>query len=786
MKIHFILLILILFQQTLSSQNFQNIRGKVVDADSKQELPGAQILVVGSNPVKGAVTDEKGNFSIMEVETGRINLTISFIGYHSRHLQNVELHPGKELVLEIALTEQVYTTAAVEIVGTVDKERPKNELATVSARTFSIEETKRYAGAMGDPSRMAQNFAGVMGAGDARNDIIIRGNSPMGLLWRLEGIDIPNPNHFGANGTTGGPVTILNNNLLTNSDFYTGAFPAEFGNAMSGAFDLEMRNGNKDKHEFIGQIGFNGFELAAEGPFKKGYEGSYLVSYRYSTLAVFEKIGLDALTGSSVPQYQDLTFKINLPTNKLGRWTLFGIGGKSFIQIYDSEKEEGEFSYGLSGTDTDFGSDMGVVGLSNILFLSKNTRLKTNFVISGQRVYTEIDSLNETKDFKTRFLRSANNESRIGASTHLTHKFNAKNVFKAGVLFDQYRVNFKDSLYFATENRNQVVSDFQGDMGLLQSYAQWKHRFNDKIFATVGIRGQYFTLNESYAIEPRAGLEWNVNEKNTVSLGYGLHSQLQPKVIYFVETELNNGTTTRTNENLDFSKSHHLVAGYNLSIAKNLRFKFETYYQNLYNIPVSPNNQDYSVINEGAYFNISRVDSLTNSGTGVNYGAEITFEKFLSNNYYFLITASLFDSKYKGYNDVEHSTAFDNGYVINVLGGYEWPINDKLLLTIDLRTTFAGGNPYLPIDIAQSTIDNSTIYDWKNAFEDQLDNYFRMDFKAGIRVNGKKVSQEWAFDIQNITNHQNVFQQYWDSYKKEVATDYQQGFFPMVFYRIYF
>jgi hypothetical protein len=784
-KLFFTIIISILTFGAIA-QSTQNIRGTVVDSDTKQGLIGAQIMVLESSPIKGAVTDAQGNFSIEGVTTGRVSLKVSYVGYQERYYQNLELYPGKELVLNIPLTEKVFKASEVEIVAQVDKDRPKNELATVSARTFSVEETRRYAGSMGDPARMAQNFAGVMGAGDARNDIIIRGNSPMGLLWRLEGIDIPNPNHFGANGTTGGPVTILNNNLLTNSDFYTGAFPAQYGNALSGAFDLEMRNGNTAKHEFIGQIGFNGFELAAEGPFSKNYGGSYLFSYRYSTLALINDIGLSSLTGSSVPQYQDLTFKINLPTSKFGRFTLFGVGGTSFIQIYDSEKEEGEFSYGLSGTDTDFGSDMGVVGLNHVIFLSKNTRLKTNVVLSGTRVSTDIDSLNETKDIKTRFLRSMNEENRYGASTHLTHKLNAKNIFKAGILYDHYMVNFRDSLYFATDDRTQIVSDFDGQMDLTQAYAQWKHRFTDDVFITLGTHMQYSGLNDEIAIEPRAGLEWNINESHRFSLGYGMHSQLQPKTIYFVETELADGTSINTNDQLEFTRSSHYVAAYNWTIAKNLRFKFETYYQYLNNVPVSPNNQDYSVLNEGAYFNISRIDSLINQGTGENYGIEFTLEKFMANNYYFLMTTSLFKSTYKGYNEVEHSTAFDNNYVVNLLGGYEWVISDKIQLTFDLRTVFAGGNPVLPIDKVQSALDNGTVYDWSNAYGERVDDYFRMDFKAGIRLNGKKIRQEWALDIQNITNNQNVFQQYWDPTKQEIATDYQQGFFPMVFYRIYF
>jgi hypothetical protein len=180
----------------------------------------------------------------------------------------------------------VYTLDDVTVRPDIRKDQAINEMAVVSARSFTIDETERYAGSLGDPSRMAANFAGVTSVSDQRNDIVIRGNSPLGLLWRLEGLEIPNPNHFGSIGTTGGPISMLNINHLTNSDFYTGAFPAEYGNALAGAFDIRMRNGNNQKHEFMGQMGFNGFELGAEGPFSSNSQASYMANFRYSTLEV--------------------------------------------------------------------------------------------------------------------------------------------------------------------------------------------------------------------------------------------------------------------------------------------------------------------------------------------------------------------------------------------------------------------------------------------------------------------------------------------------------------------
>lgn len=311
-----------LIMPVVFSQTTQNIRGTVADIDSKAPLIGANVLVVGSDPMLGASTDVNGNFSIKNVPIGRHTLQISYIGYNCKTLSNIELSSGKELILNITLQQ---TVEMKEVTVTAEKEKEKfiNKMATVSARTLSVEESMRYAGTLNDVARMAQNFAGVQGANDSRNDIIIRGNSPTGVLYRMEDIDIPNPNHFALNGTTGGPISIINNNALDNSDFMTGAFPAEYGNALAGVFDLKLRNGNNQNHEFLGQIGFNGAEFMAEGPINKEKFSSYLVSYRYSTLKVFQLMGVNFGTGTTVPDYQDAVFKINLP-NKKGQ-TTFGV-----------------------------------------------------------------------------------------------------------------------------------------------------------------------------------------------------------------------------------------------------------------------------------------------------------------------------------------------------------------------------------------------------------------------------------------------------------------------------
>jgi hypothetical protein len=763
----------------------QTIRGRVVDKITNSPLPGATVVIVDSDPLIGTSTDIDGYFRLENISLGRISIHVSFIGFQTAILPNLEVISGKELVLNIELEENVFTTDVVVIRAETDKDKPLNKMASVSARSFSVEEANRFAGSYGDPSRMAANFAGVFSVDDSRNDIVIRGNSPMGLLWRLDGVSIPNPNHFGALGTTGGPISILNSNLLTNSDFFTGAFPAEYGNALSGVFDLQMRNGNNEKHEFTGQIGFNGFEVGMEGPISKKHRASYLASYRYSTLRVFDALGIDFVAGSSIPDYQDLSFKIDLPTKKWGRFSLFGIGGKSKIRLYDSEKEDDEFSYGMIGTDTDFLSNMGAIGLSNVYFFNEDTRLTTNLSLQGAQSVTAVDSIRQQEPLeKFDFYRSDYKEVIYSVSANLSHKFNTKNNIQAGIIFDLYDVKYVDSVF--DEHIFKVRTNASGLLGIFQTYFQWQHRFSDQLILNSGLHFQGFSLNDSRALEPRIGMSWQFRPQQSLNFGYGLMSQTQPKMNYFTRSKLPDGSFIESNRDMGFSKSHQWVLGYEYFFAGPLRFKTETYYQYLFRIPVKESFPEFSMLNEGDYFAISLQDSLLNQGSGYNYGLELTFERFLSKGYYFLVTMSLFQSKYRGYDEMVRNTAYNGNFVLNALGGYEIKMGRHNSLAFDLRTVFAGGKRYTPIDIEKSIEKGTTEYDWSRAYELQYDPYFTLDIKISFKMNMKRLYQEWALDIKNVLDHKNIFQQLYNPLTGEIKTDYQQGLFPVIFYKVRF
>ena len=790
-KITFILLIILSGLKVYSQTYTQTIRGKVVDADSKSILFGANIILVNSDTVIGSVTDIDGNFRLEKIPVGRRAVKITSLGYEEAVINNIIVTSGKEVVLTVELREKVYNSAMVEVVAETDKTKANNDMVTVSSRNFKAEETGRYAGSRGDPSKMVANYAGVSSGNDARNDIIVRGNSPLGVLWRMEGVDIPNPNHFSAQGSTGGPISMLNNNILGNSDFLTGAFPAEYGNKTAAVFDIKVRNGNNEKNEYTGQAGINGIELGAEGPISKKTGSSYLVNYRYSTLEVFNKLGI-RFGVSATPEYQDLSFKVNVPTQKAGVFTLWGLGGMSKLSLLDSDKKSTDWSYIKGGQDLIYKTSMGVGGLSNLYFFNPKVTGKLSLSASGTLLDAYIDTLSPVTHVS--FLRSKNKsaEGNFIANYTVTDKINASHLIKIGatyqtIYFDAHSFKYNGAVakYIHELDANQSTA------GLFQAFFHWQYRPTDKITINTGIHYQNFLLNNTWALEPRLGMRFQLNSKQNISIGYGMHSQMQPTIYYFYETYIPyTDSYYKSNRNLDLSRSQHVILGYDYNFAKDYRLKFETYYQYLYNAPIQKNyNTSFSMINVGnALEGIPLVDSLENKGEGQNAGIEITIEKFFSKHFYYLATASIYQSMYKGSDHLEHHTSYDGGYVFNALAGYELALgkNKNKALSMDLKFTEAGGNRYTPIDLAKSNVVGFAVYEDHEAFSKKLSDYSRFDVKLSYKTNRKKTSQSLFIVVENIFDNPNILRESYNADTKSIQKEYQLGLFPYGGYKIEF
>ncbi|MDP4281734.1 MAG: carboxypeptidase-like regulatory domain-containing protein [Bacteroidota bacterium] len=780
--------ILLLFYFPVEAQPvlYTSIKGCVLDQQTQSPLSGATIILEGSNPLIGTVSDENGRFRLPGIPIGKKRIKVTYVGYLPFLSDDIILSSGKEATVTVYLKESAISAKEVEIRGDYHKYESLNKMATVSVRSFSVDETFRFAGSYNDPARMAQNFAGVTSGIDNRNDIIVRGNTPMGLQWRLDDMEIPNPNHFAAVGTTGGPVTILNDNLLTNSDFYSGAFPAQYGNALSGIFDMRMRIGNNEKREYWAGMGWNGLEIGTEGPFSKKSGASYLFSYRYSLLDLAKVAGIHLINID--PQYQDINFKFSIPTKKAGTFTITGIGGISYIQLFDSPKKQSEWMFSDRGEDLANGSNLGVLGIQHQIYPDHSLKIKTMIYLVSSLVYTRIDTFSINASTPSIWAGERSSETKVTGSFEILKKLNPKNSLNGGITYDHYFLDYADSAMWKGSFLKNT--DSRENMDLIRGYTQWQNVRSSSFDFTAGIFGSILLMNHTWALEPRFGLNWNLSAKHRIDFGTGLYSQMQPRVIYFLLDKTPEGSLIQTNRNLNFTRDAQIALGYNFIPSENLRFKTEVYFQYLYDIPVKPSIPSFSLLNSGHEFFLDRQysDSLINKGTGMNYGIELTMERFYHMNYYFLFTASLFDSRYKGYDGKERSTAFNVNYVLNAVGGYEFIMGKRKwgVMSVGLRATYAGGNPYLPFDVDASKASGESIYDWSRAYQSRFPDYKRLSLRFGIKRNLPGRNMEFVLDLQYRTNYTNVYLQRIDPKTGEIKEFFQMGFFPMGTWRVQF
>jgi hypothetical protein len=776
------------------AQITQTIKGTIIDKDSKMPIEDAAVAVQGLTNI-GTSSKKDGSYELQSVPVGSQTIEVSHVSHKFFTAADVVVTSGRQVILNVEMEDLPSSIGQVSVKA---KKKIINEMAVVSTRMFDVQETERYAGSRGDPARMASNFAGVQGANDSRNDIVVRGNSPQGVLWRLEGVDIPNPNHFNIPGTTGGPVSMLNNKMLANSDFYMSAFPAEYGNSTSAVFDVNLRNGNKDRYEFSAQLGFLGTEVGAEGPLNKKNGSSFLVNYRYSTLKLFESLNIKIGT-NSVPAYQDGSFKINLPLNSKTKLGIWGLAGTSKIDLIVSNLDSTPTElYGENDRDQYFFSNMAVLGAHVQHQINSTSYTKLSVAFSTSNVGADHDKVFRDSNQIVTSLKPIL-YYRFGTNTLHAHWFYNKKInsnvsFKTGIVNNFYMLNFIDSSrqYPPTRTQWLVRSNFTGNTNLAQAYVQFKIRPTAKLTITPGLHAQLLSHNGTLALEPRIGARYNASAKSNITLGYGLHSQVQQLYQYFSQIP---DTIMRAlhNTKMGFTRTHHTVLGYEVALSKTISIRAEAYYQYLYNVPIElRSTSSFNAINQGNNFGRLFPDTLTNKGKGRNAGLELTLNRAFNKNYYYLLSATLYDSKATGADGVWRNTDYNGTYIANALFGYNINLSKNTTLILGTKITYAGGRKYSPPDIAASNAlgDYVVIDSLRNTL--QFKNYFRQDLKLGVRANRAKVVHEIGLDIVNMYNTKNLLNL---TYSPDLAAQgnanpfvesYQLGLLPLFYYRVDF
>lgn len=772
------------------AQPTQTIKGKVFDMDSKSPLIGATITIADSTLGIGAYSDDNGEFRLEGVPVGRQSVIVNYLGYEDYFAEELIITAGKEVELNIGMKEKIQKSDEVIIVAEKKSTtaKPVNEFTTVSTRSFSVEQVQRYPATLFDPSRTVLSSPGVQQSRDYQNDIIIRGNAPMGLTWRLEGIDIANPNHFSRIGGSGGSISVFSISLMGESDFSAGAFAPEYGNATSGVFDMHFRKGNNEKREFTARVGVIGVDFATEGPIQKG-KSSYLVNYRYSTLGLLTKVGFRVGAVNSASTFQDLSFNVNTKVGKNGNFSIFGVGGTSLVTVTpvaDTTKWKTYNDYFTSYYKT----KTGATGFTYTHLLDEKSYIRVVGVATANDIYSTEDTLS-TSRAKAFVSYDKALVGRYATTISYNRKMSVRTSIKAGVFVSDLFYNIQSDTVNTVTQKRYNLNLSKGNTWLLQAYAQMRYRASEKLFFTGGLHSMYFLLNNKFAIEPRLAGSYTLNDKHSFSFGYGLHSQIIPIGTYFATIRDNDDNTIRDaagnpllpNKDLDLMRAHHIVAGYNFNFLQAFRIKLETYYQYLFNVPVAADGSQYTILNDR--FGYGRT-ALVSKGKGRNYGADVTIERFFAKRMFMLVGISAFRSQYQPLDKKWYSTRYDNRFSTSYMFGKEFLLKNGSAFEAGTRIVYTGGLHYTPADSVRSAQEGRLVQDQSLTNTLHLKNYFRIDARVAYRWSMKKASSSISLDIQNLSNQTNPTEYFWDNTNKKFDYRLGTGFVGIVTWMIDF
>jgi hypothetical protein len=784
-----ILLVLLVFTFVTSGQvPTQIIKGFVLDRETKMPLPGANVIILNSLPLIGTSADSAGKYSL-KTQVGRVTLKATYTGYEDFVVNDLLIGSGKEIDLPFEMRELAVSKKEIVVTANSNSRHAINQMAIISTQSIRTDDALRFAGGYYDPSRIVNSFAGVTTANnDESNDIVIRGNSSRGLLWRLEGIEIPNPNHFGdGQGGSGGAYSAISTNVISNFDFFTGAFPAEYGNAVSGVMDLNLRKGNSDNYEFAFQTGMIGAEIAAEGPVNNKTRSSFLVNARYVNFGYLSKLNLIDLGSTNwAPRSKDLVVNINLPSKRNASYNIFGIYGNSelgqhavhdknsWLTDNDRWEEIQEQSVSVLGLKRLMPLQGGDGFLRSVVaFTNFTDRYSEGYVDS---TYTRTDSYHHSYSYPS-----------LKLSSLLNYKMSPGTVLRTGLTIQFLYAQMEQ--WRRGSNGSTLPLVAPSGFGILyEYYAQLKNRISETFEINSGMHVLIFGLNHEINFEPRLGFKWEALPGKSFIEGVGLHSRIESFNVYYNSLRSASGKMQPLNKDLGLTKSFQLVAGIDLVLTRNIRLKTEAYYQRLFDVPVIDNTSStYSALNTAEELPSS---VLTNNGLGYNRGIEVTLEKLFSKNYYFLFTASLFKSKYRPGDMNWYNTYYNTGYVSNFLTGKDFYFgkDKRNSIGFNVKSLFRGGYRYTPVDIVRSKKANRIIYDNAKTYGAQFPGFVRIDGGINFRKNNHGYSWIIMLDVQNITDRKNIFRKRFNFVNGQVVSEnvYSLGAVPVFNFRIEF
>lgn len=780
------------------SMQAQTVRGTVTDAISGEKLIGATVKVVETGT--GSVVDLDGNFRIDIPQSGRYTLETSYVGYESNVMKEVLVAGVKEVVIDIQLRENNTELTEVVVRPRVNKEATVNPAVLTGGVMLSMEEASRFAGGYNDPARLVMSFAGISGEADG-SGLSIHGNAPERMQYRIEGVEVFTPNHFNDTWNAGyGLVSALNSNVIGNSDFFTSTFNANYNNALSGVFDVKMRTGNNAKYENILQIGTVSEELTLEGPISHKSNSSYIVNYRYGFTSLVDKLNLIDTDGAHV-DFQDFSAKLMFPTKRAGTFSIFGLG--FYDTTWDERVKLEDTHSAYDASDNDVKLAQLLAGVSHRIHLGNKWTWRTTAAYNMQHLKNDIYYYGlersaegfisqplayEEPERKYLFSIQKVNEDRLLFNTELSKQVTDRWLIQLGGEYSHrfFNLAYKsvDQLYAPVSTMHEYTK-MKDDTGLANIFCQNLVRVSNYFSLSAGIAGNYFLLSKDFSVEPRASLKWDPDEKNSFSMGYGLHSMIEKLDAYFYR----NADGNLANKDLGLTKAHHLHATYVHKLNSNLTLRMNAYYEYGFDTPVGIDGSTYCVTNRYFFYTD---EPLVNKGNTRNYGGDITLEHYMNRGFFGQTNFSLYKSEYRGVDKVWRNQLYDRGFMFKILGGKEWMIG-KNVLNVSAKYSIQGGLRYTPIDVEQmraniaaGIIDDTPIYKDKEAFSQRFDPSGIVDLTISYKINRRHVSHTFAFEGLNILQTETPQYQRFDLGTLDVRTDKSGLSLPNIFYRLDF
>ena len=740
------------------------VSGTITDRNTQQPLVGVNIILLGTS--LGAATDAEGQFRIDSVPVGTYIAQVSYIGFTPIQVPDVVVRTGRVTQLVKSLEEAFFETEEVLVEGGVYFE--DNDQNLTSVQNLSYEEVRRSAGAIGDVLRLTQALPGVAITNDQRNDLVVRGGSPSENLVLVDQIEIPSLNHFGAQNTSGGPISILNTEFLDDASFFSGGFSSQYGNRLSSVLDISLREGGSDRLLTDIEMGIAGFGLITEGPL--GDKGSFMVSVRRSYLELLE----DAIGLTAVPEYWNLNTKVVYQPSYKHTFSFIALGGIDDISFNVDPDDLDDPS--LENVDSDGWTIIN--GLNWEHLIGKNAYGTLTISDAIYHYGTEIfdEQLGNQLTFK---------QDDTEGTTQLRYNLSVfperLGDLRTGVDLKILRANYEltqplgvlNPLVADTVRVNPVDLDENFSTTQFGSYVELSPRLSPRLTLNMGLRYDYFEFIDASRVSPRVNVRYKLFERFNINASWG-HYYQQPALIFLNADPINT--------DLDPMRADHYIAGLSFFPREDIRVTIEGYVKTYDDYPVSTEYPTLTLANTGDDFGVnSLLFPLISEGSGQSIGFEMYAQKKLTDRFYGQVSYSYSETEHEALDGIRRKASFDVPHTFTILGGYKvgnWEFSGKY--------TYATGRPFTPYLEEASVAQNRAIFDLERINEGRAPDYQRLDIRVDYLVNFKTWSILTFLDVLNVYNRENIQQYIWNPKTRSRDIIPQYSLIPSVGFNVKF